>query len=280
MAKMEGIMCLKKGGYGFSKRNNGIGSFSCTSDGNNRGAIEEAADQAEVQNSPVSAQPEKSFESEDYDYHQNYVADEAKVVGGGDMDHDFFFGDGALQNDPNKPMVTDLVNFEISIGGEAVGDVSLGLFGFVAPKTAKNFAELAKRPVGEGYLDSIFHRVIAGFMAQGGDFTLGNGRGGHSIYGAQFDDEPFTISHKSRGMLSMANAGPDTNGSQFFITFTGTPFLDGKHVVFGKLVKGHEVLDQIEAAETDAKNNRPFRDIRITKSQHQKLLNPFPVALE
>ncbi|CBY41845.1 unnamed protein product, partial [Oikopleura dioica] len=178
MAKMEGIMCLKRGGYGFSKRNNGMGSFSCTSDGNNRGTIEENVAE-KIQH---SEEPKKSFEADDYDYQQNYVADEAKVVGGGDMDHDFFFGDGKLQNDPNNPMVTDLVNFEISIGGKVAGDISLGLFGFAAPKTAKNFAELSMRPIGEGYLNSIFHRVISGFMAQGGDFTHATGIGGHSIY--------------------------------------------------------------------------------------------------
>jgi len=202
------------------------------------------------------------------------------VVGGGDMDHDFFFGDGKLQNDPNNPMVTDLVNFEISIGGKVAGDISLGLFGFAAPKTAKNFAELSMRPIGEGYLNSIFHRVISGFMAQGGDFTHATGIGGHSIYGKKFEDEPFTISHVSRGMVSMANSGPDTNGSQFFITFAPTQFLDGKHVVFGRVVKGSEVLDLIEAADTYPKSDRPELDIRITKSQHQKLLNPFPVSLE
>merc|ERR1712228_919660 len=99
-----------------------------------------------------------------------------------------------------------------------------------------------------------FHRIIPGFMAQGGDFTRGDGRGGESIYGGKFNDEDFTNRHTGRGILSMANAGPNTNGSQFFLSFTATPHLDGKHVVFGQVTKNLALLDKLEAVETGAQD--------------------------
>lgn len=136
--------------------------------------------------------------------------------------------------------------FEISINNEVQGKIVFNLFDDVVPKTAKNFRELCKKTKPEGYNKSIFHRIIPGFMAQGGDFTREDGTGGRSIYGNKFDDENFTKKHDKKYLLSMANCGKNTNGSQFFITFEKTEWLDNQHVVFGEVVEGEDIVKSME----------------------------------
>nr|1A33_A Chain A, PEPTIDYLPROLYL ISOMERASE [Brugia malayi]1A58_A Chain A, CYCLOPHILIN [Brugia malayi]1C5F_A Chain A, PEPTIDYL-PROLYL CIS-TRANS ISOMERASE 1 [Brugia malayi]1C5F_C Chain C, PEPTIDYL-PROLYL CIS-TRANS ISOMERASE 1 [Brugia malayi]1C5F_E Chain E, PEPTIDYL-PROLYL CIS-TRANS ISOMERASE 1 [Brugia malayi]1C5F_G Chain G, PEPTIDYL-PROLYL CIS-TRANS ISOMERASE 1 [Brugia malayi]1C5F_I Chain I, PEPTIDYL-PROLYL CIS-TRANS ISOMERASE 1 [Brugia malayi]1C5F_K Chain K, PEPTIDYL-PROLYL CIS-TRANS ISOMERASE 1 [B len=162
------------------------------------------------------------------------------------------------------------VFLDVTIDGNLAGRIVMELYNDIAPRTCNNFLMLCTGMAGTGkisgkplhYKGSTFHRVIKNFMIQGGDFTKGDGTGGESIYGGMFDDEEFVMKHDEPFVVSMANKGPNTNGSQFFITTTPAPHLNNIHVVFGKVVSGQEVVTKIEYLKTNSKN-RPLADVVI-----------------
>ena len=176
-------------------------------------------------------------------------------------------------NNDNKPINYEDTNlnpyFDIKIGDNNIKRVIFQLFDEDVPKTCKNFRYLCSYGLFNkdkpSYQDTTFHRVIKDFMIQGGDITRGDGTGGYSIYGEKFNDENFNLTHNQPGILSMANSGPNTNNSQFFITTKKTPWLDNNHTVFGIVINGFDTIKEIEEVKTDEKS-KPLKEIKIVKS--------------
>ena len=161
-------------------------------------------------------------------------------------------------------MTRPRVFFDISIDSKPAGKITFELYSDVVPKTAENFRALCTGEKGFGYKGCGFHRIINQFMAQGGDFTNHNGTGGKSIYGEKFADENFKVKHTKPYLLSMANAGPNTNGSQFFITFVPCSWLDGKHTVFGEVIEGQNVVEAMH--KVGSGQGQPKAKVVITNS--------------
>jgi len=168
---------------------------------------------------------------------------------------------GILKPKEKQEQMQDLVFMDIGINDKFIGKIVIELFSDVVPKTCNNFRKLCQK----SYIGSPFHRIIKDFMIQGGDFTNGNGTGGMSIYGKKFPDENFDILHDQPYLLSMANSGKNTNGSQFFITTDEASHLDGKHVVFGQIIDGFETIDKLNNIDTD-QNDRPTYNVTILNS--------------
>ena len=156
-----------------------------------------------------------------------------------------------------------IVYMDISVNRKMLGRLIIKLFDKIVPRTVHNFVSFINGYKGYGYENCKIHRIVPDFVIQGGDFTRGDGSGGFSVYGDKFEDEDFSIPHNQQGILSMANSGPNTNGSQFFITLQETPFLDNKHVAFGQVIDGHDVLDTLNNYGT--KDGAPRGDVKIEK---------------
>nr|XP_045610512.1 peptidyl-prolyl cis-trans isomerase B-like isoform X2 [Procambarus clarkii] len=183
-----------------------------------------------------------------------------------------------LMKESREFKVTEEVYFEVSQDGRRLGEMVFGLFGEVVPRTVANFVAFATKGYkGYSYRGSVFHRVIKNFMVQGGDVVSGDGKGSISIYGTTFPDENFIVKHGAPGFLSMSNKGKDSNGCQFFITTISTPWLNTQHVVFGKLVEGEPVLEEVQSVATDW-NDRPLRDVVITNSGRRVVKEPYLIT--
>lgn len=199
------------------------------------------------------------------------------IAGGGYYIWKNYFTSNSPKLIENLVTITDYFNttykpyFDIQIGDEPIKRVIFQLFDEDVPKTCRNFRYLCVKNIASedtnksSYDNTVFHRVIKDFMIQGGDITKGDGTGGRSMYGEKFNDENFILKHNQPGILSMANSGPDTNNSQFFITTKETPWLDGKHVVFGIIIEGYDIIEKIENLECDPEN-KPLVNVTIIKS--------------
>ena len=207
--------------------------------------------------SKVDTKVDKQNTKQDINLIQNLRTDPEKDKN--DINTDTKINDISEINKDNRYTFFD-ISLRDSYKNEKFGKIIIQLFNEETPKTCQNFYKLVKD---KKYKNVLFHRVIKGFMIQGGDITNNDGTGGYSIYGDNFEDENFNIKHTTAGLLSMANSGPNTNGSQFFITVTPTPHLDNKHVVFGRVIEGLDIVNRIENQLTD-NNDKPIQDCYIS----------------